>query len=223
MADIILNLLIFLITAALIFSLFRKDGQWTPDNARGAFRFFTVQSNTLCAVVSLITAVTALAGGIPQWAWTLKYIGTAAVTVTMLTVIFFLAPSIGKDWYDVLLKGASNLFMHLLTPLMALVSFCLLEKRGMSFPQCLWGMLPVVLYGPLYLYKIAFAPEEKRWKDFYGFNANGNRGVAAGLGNIQKVKDGERLAGKATAASDFDEIEGDDEDVLGDDLPDYLK
>ena len=47
--------------------------------------------------------------------------------------------------------------------------------------------------------------------------------VAAGLGNIQKVKDGERLAGKATAASDFDEIEGDDEDVLGDDLPDYLK
>ena len=59
--------------------------------------------------------------------------------------------------------------------------------------------------------------------NFYGFNANGNRGVAAGLGNIQKVKDGERLAGKATAASDFDELEGDDEDVLGDDLPDYLK
>ena len=174
MADIILNLLIFLITAALVFTLFRKDGQWTPDNARGAFRFFTVQSNTLCAVVSLITAVTALAGGIPQWAWTLKYIGTAAVTVTMLTVIFFLAPSIGKDWYDVLLKGASNLFMHLLTPLMALISFCLLEKRGMSFPQSLWGMLPVALYGPLYLYKIAFAPEEKRWKDFYGFNKNGN-------------------------------------------------
>ena len=59
--------------------------------------------------------------------------------------------------------------------------------------------------------------------NFYGFNANGNRGVAAGLGNIQKVKDGERLAGKASAASDFDEIEGDDEEVLGDDLPDYLK
>ena len=157
MADIILNLLIFLITAALIFSLFRKDGQWTPDNARGAFRFFTVQSNTLCAVVSLITAVTALAGGIPQWAWTLKYIGTAAVTVTMLTVIFFLAPSIGKDWYDALLKGASNLFMHLLTPLMAL-AFSL--KGNVPSPQ--HGAAPVLLFGPLYLYKIVFAPEEKR-------------------------------------------------------------
>ena len=58
--------------------------------------------------------------------------------------------------------------------------------------------------------------------NFYGFSASGNRGVAAGLGNIQKVKDGERLSGKASAASDFEEVEG-DENVLGDDLPDYLK
>jgi len=61
--------------------------------------------------------------------------------------------------------------------------------------------------------------------NFYAFNANGNRGIAAGLGNIQKIKDGERLAGRASAASDFSEVEeADDEDVLaGDDIPDYLK
>lgn len=60
--------------------------------------------------------------------------------------------------------------------------------------------------------------------NFYGFSANGNRGVAAGLQNIQLVKHGERLAGKASAASDFEEIEGeDDSEVFGDDLPDYLK
>ena len=61
--------------------------------------------------------------------------------------------------------------------------------------------------------------------NFYGFAASGNKGVAAGLNNIQKVKDGERLAGKASAASDFDEIEGGDDgtDVFGDDVPDYLK
>ena len=63
--------------------------------------------------------------------------------------------------------------------------------------------------------------------NFYGFNANGNRGVAAGLGNIQLIKHGERLAGKASASSDFTEVEG-DEDIEGifggeDDLPDYLK
>ena len=35
--------------------------------------------------------------------------------------------------------------------------------------------------------------------NFYAFNANGNRGVAAGLGNVQFVKDGDRLSGKASA------------------------
>ena len=58
--------------------------------------------------------------------------------------------------------------------------------------------------------------------NFYAFNANGNRGVAAGLGNIQFVRDGERLSGKASADADFDVLEDDDEDVLGGDMPDYL-
>ena len=58
--------------------------------------------------------------------------------------------------------------------------------------------------------------------NFYAFNANGNRGVAAGLGNIQFVKDGERLSGKASADADFDALEDDGGDVLGDDTPDYL-
>ena len=61
--------------------------------------------------------------------------------------------------------------------------------------------------------------------NFYAFNANGNRDVAAGLGNVQFVKDGVRLSGKASAESDFDAL--DDEDVLGGDageeLPDYLR
>ena len=45
------------------------------------------------------------------------------------------------------------------------------------------------------------------------------------MGNIQKVKNGERLTGKASASSDFDEIEGEDDgtDVFGEDVPDYLK
>ena len=58
--------------------------------------------------------------------------------------------------------------------------------------------------------------------NFYAFNANGNRGVAAGLGNIQFVRDGERLSGKASADADFDALEDDDEGVLGGDMPDYL-
>lgn len=39
--------------------------------------------------------------------------------------------------------------------------------------------------------------------NFYAFNSNGNRGIACGLNNLQKVRDGEPLGGKASATSDF--------------------
>ena len=47
--------------------------------------------------------------------------------------------------------------------------------------------------------------------NFYAFNTNGNRGIAAGLGNVQKLSDGESLGGKSRAEDDF-EIETDDDD-----------
>ncbi len=58
--------------------------------------------------------------------------------------------------------------------------------------------------------------------NFYAFNTNGNKGIAVGLGNIQKVRDGEPLGGRSNAADDFDSL--DDEDFLDldidtDDLP----
>ena len=49
--------------------------------------------------------------------------------------------------------------------------------------------------------------------NFYPFNKSGNKGLAAGLNNIQKVKDGERLAGGASAESDFSDGFGDDFEV----------
>lgn len=46
--------------------------------------------------------------------------------------------------------------------------------------------------------------------NFYAFNSNGNRGVACGLGNIQKIRDGEPLGGRTNAADDFASVETDD-------------
>lgn len=55
--------------------------------------------------------------------------------------------------------------------------------------------------------------------NFYLFDTNGNRGIAAGLNNIVKVQDGEPLAGRASVQSDFadeefDDFESDDDDFL---------
>ncbi len=47
---------------------------------------------------------------------------------------------------------------------------------------------------------------------FYPFNANGNKGIAAGLNNVQKLKDGESLGGRQSAEADFSD-DFDDEDV----------
>lgn len=38
---------------------------------------------------------------------------------------------------------------------------------------------------------------------FYAYNANGNKGIACGLQNLQKLEDGDSLGGKARAEDDF--------------------
>lgn len=48
--------------------------------------------------------------------------------------------------------------------------------------------------------------------NFYAFNNNGNRGIACGLNNIQKLRDGQSLGGRSSAEDDF--ATGDDEDFL---------
>ena len=47
--------------------------------------------------------------------------------------------------------------------------------------------------------------------NFYAFNSNGNRGIACGLNNLQKLADGEPLGGHSRAEDDFAD---DDEDFL---------
>ncbi len=50
--------------------------------------------------------------------------------------------------------------------------------------------------------------------NFYAFNSNGNRGIACGLNNLQKIRDGEPLGSRATAESDFADF-AEDDDFLG--------
>jgi hypothetical protein len=49
--------------------------------------------------------------------------------------------------------------------------------------------------------------------NFYAYNSNGNRGIACGLNNIQKLADGKPLGGHSRPEDDF--ADEDDEDFLG--------
>lgn len=54
--------------------------------------------------------------------------------------------------------------------------------------------------------------------NFFAYNSNGSKGISAGLNNIQKTKDGERLGGgHSKAEDDFDDWDDDteDDDLLG--------
>ena len=42
--------------------------------------------------------------------------------------------------------------------------------------------------------------------NFYAFNAKGNKGIAAGLNNVQKTRDGEPLAGGSSPDEDFEPV-----------------
>lgn len=50
--------------------------------------------------------------------------------------------------------------------------------------------------------------------NFFTFDTNGNRGIAAGLNNVQKIADGEKLAGSSRPEDDFDEEFELEEDML---------
>ncbi len=46
--------------------------------------------------------------------------------------------------------------------------------------------------------------------NFYAFNSNGNKGIACGLNNLQKIRDGEPLGSRAKAEDDFATDESED-------------
>ena len=173
---IAVNLLIFVSTLACLASFFLREA---PKDAilsnRGwvAFRYYTTDSNVLCALGSLLTAVFMIRGrdgSMPRFVTLLKFAGTMAVIVTLLVVFCFLSLIVGG--LMPLLKGA-NLFLHLVNPLLALLSLFFLDPvqyPSLSFRESLSGALTVLVYGTVYFVQVVV---RKAWPDFYAFNRAG--------------------------------------------------
>lgn len=175
-----MNALVFLMTAFTIVWILvsTTGGSGGVSNAetgeRNVFRYFTVDSNILAALTCLlvipynIKSIVRGEDAIPRWALTLKMIGTVAVALTFAVVMLYFLPLVGFG--TGLLTGA-NLPLHLLCPLLAMISFCFFE-RGLfvTKTRLLLGILPSVIYGTVYLINVIFL---KTWEDFYFFNVGG--------------------------------------------------
>ena len=156
------------------------DGNLTPETHNFLW-FFTVDSNILLAVASLILVVleTLIFLGktkvIPHWVYVFKYVATCATTLTLLTVIFYLSPLLGGNFWKLFLNN--NLFFHLISPVLGLVSLILFEKESkFSWKVSLLSLIPMGLYSIFYItnvYTHLNHGEVDPKYDFYYFAANG--------------------------------------------------
>ena len=170
--SVILNLVNFLLVVWSVGSMlvWRGTGNMQVSGSR-AFMYFTVDSNVLCAIASLLIAGCQIRREVPPGIFIFKYVGTTAVTVTLMTVLLFLGPVLG---YGGMFSGI-NLFLHLICPLLAIGTLVFTDSTEKIRRGHVWlSILPTFLYGIVYLYKVVYiGAENGGWHDFYGFNING--------------------------------------------------
>ena len=147
---------------------------------RGIFflRYFTVQSNMLLGAILLIALpfdASLLLGKrneSPLPIRVLNLVGTIGTTITMLTVLFFLGPTMGYGF----MFSEANLFFHLLIPLAGLIRVIFLEGEGdgPKWQASFFGLIHLFGYGLFYLFNVAIHNGYGQTDyDWYGFGTNG--------------------------------------------------
>lgn len=177
------NLMIFLGTTLVVVSYFVVKDHEGKVRGISAFRFFTNLSNAFAGIVSLVVLIFELRNlyrseaMLPHWLILLKFFATSTVALTFLTVMFYLGPVYG---YKRELSGTS-FYMHLLGPVLAIVSFCFFEDFDtISVQETFVGLIPILAYYYVYFRQVLLVSERdkdgnliKGWEDFYGFNRGG--------------------------------------------------
>lgn len=188
-ASLILNALIVVSTVLAVGCYFWVGPDVLGSSGSGCFKYFTTDSNVLVAVASLVLIICELPllhnpeKGLPKWALLFKFAGTVSVNITLLIVLFFLAPvsCMKNGWQMFGFYFEGNTFaLHLSTPLLAIFSLLLTENEietgvSLRLRDTLWALAPTVVYSFVYAYMVIF---DGRWTDWYGFTFGGNYAVA---------------------------------------------
>lgn len=171
----ILNLVLLVYEVIYIAACFVIGGDGNMANAGfGAFRYFTIDSNTLVAVSAavllpfeLICVFSRKERTVPTAVSVLKLAGTTGAALTFLVVIAFLGPTQG---YAAMFEGG-NYYLHGVCPVLAMISFIFFDGGGpISRKQSLPALLPLVIYAVVYTTMVVFIGG---WEDFYGLNPGG--------------------------------------------------
>lgn len=183
--SLVLNILIVLFVAVATFLMFagiRFTGNELvlESNSIKMFRFFTVDSNILVGIASLILIIYEIRlikksiKKIPDCVYILKQLATVSVAVTFFVTALFLGPTIPTGYLS--LYTNSNLFYHLIVPVLSMVSYVAFEKYDNKYNYAFYGMLPTAVYSVYYFLNIMLHLENgtvSMTYDFYNF-LNGN-------------------------------------------------
>lgn len=143
-----------------------------------SLRYFTVQSNMLLGAILVIALpfdVSLLLGKrneSPLPIRVLNLVGTIGTTITMLTVLFFLGPTMGYAF----MFSEANLLFHLLIPIAGLIRVIFFEGEGDSpkWQVSFFGLIHLFGYGLFYLFNVAIHNGYGQTDyDWYGFGTNG--------------------------------------------------
>ncbi|GEM_PF-398068 len=172
----ILHVIIILTTAAAIGCYFIGTVDVLGGTGTKCFRFFTIDSNVIALIGSLFCLIFQNPNKRPKWVSIFQYMSTVAVTVTFLTVVFFLSPMawIGSGKFSgALMMFEGNVFvLHFTTPVLSIAAL-LIQKTDnkLAKKEIFWSLLPTVLYSIVYITLVAFV---KCWPDWYGFTFGGH-------------------------------------------------
>ena len=168
-------IVIFTIIACIImFTGFKfMDGEHILESTKiGMFRFFTVDSNIFMGIVALIFAIKEikLLNGkldeISNKVYALKLMATVSVGLTFFTVFGYLGP-IAEGGILSLLKN-SNLFLHLIIPVLSMINFSLFEKTDkLKFKYSFLGVLPALVYSIFYMINVLVHMENGKVSPIY--------------------------------------------------------
>jgi hypothetical protein len=175
---LIINIFVVLATAGISISYYFYSNNPLVESGFDSYKFFTTDSNILAAISSLVIIPYEIQilrnkrENLPRFAVVFKYIGMVSVMLTFFTVMVVLLPKYKAEF---LLLGTS-FYMHLLGPIAALVTVLFLETDSkIKFGETFLALIPVVIYGAVYLTEVLIIGEENGgWSDFYTFNSGGH-------------------------------------------------
>ena len=141
----------------------------TPETVKTEFEWFTVDSNLFMALATMMIIPFAIEGiqkkrlTYPKWAQRIHYAGVINTTLTMVFVLFVIS------WYDPQLAfGEENFFLHIVCPLLVLISFFMVESvHPLTRVDNICSLFPFAVYAALYIINVVFL---KKWDDHYMLN-----------------------------------------------------